>query len=75
MSDARMRVTSNQCSGRDVPDELAALVLRAGRLGFCRRRVATALGISASSLAAIEQAAGLTSGNAAEAPPVDRPPR
>lgn len=40
------------------PDaELAALVIRAGRLGFPRGRVATALGISAGDLAAIEEQA------------------
>jgi hypothetical protein len=41
---------------RDNPSEdLAALVTAAGRLGFSRWRVATALGISACGLASIEE--------------------
>jgi hypothetical protein len=36
------------------PAELADIVIRAGRLGFPRWRVATALGISAGGLASIE---------------------
>ena len=36
-------------------EELAEIVLRAGRLGFCRTRVATALGISPDELAMIER--------------------
>jgi hypothetical protein len=37
------------------PEELADIVLRAGRLGFSRSRVANALGLSAEELARIEQ--------------------
>ena len=36
-------------------EEIAEIVLRAGRLGFCRSRVATALGVSPDELAKIEQ--------------------
>lgn len=47
--------------GRVVPsEELVEIVLRAGKLGFSRQRVATALGISPQGLAAIEQHGGLT---------------
>jgi len=63
--DGRMRTTDDAYPGRDVSEELAAVVLRADQLGFCRWRVATALGISASGLAAIEQHAGLTGSDSA----------
>jgi len=53
----------DQPSGREVLEDLAALVLRADRLGFCPRRVATALRISAPDLAAIEQRGTLASAN------------
>jgi transcriptional regulator len=46
-------------------EELAAIVLRAEGLGFCRWRVATALGITPANLDAIEQRAGLTNANVA----------
>lgn len=56
-------------------EELVALVLRAGRLGFSRWRVATALGISAAGLEAIGQRAELTGSDDAKAAPTWRPPR
>jgi hypothetical protein len=37
------------------PEEIADIVLRAGRLGFSRARVANALGLSAEELARIER--------------------
>jgi hypothetical protein len=46
-------------AGDDVPsDDVAQLVLRAGRVGFSRFRVATALGLSADDLASIERHGG-----------------
>lgn len=70
-----MSAPPDQPSGRAVPEDLAALVLRADRLGFCPRRVATALEISASGFAAIEQRGALAGGNgpwAAQARQVSR---
>ena len=60
-----MRTTDDAYPGRDASEELAAVVLRADQLGFCGWRVATALGIRASGLAAIEQHAGLTGSDCA----------
>ena len=40
-----------------VAEDLMELVLRAGRLGFSRQRVATALGIDPAGVAVIEQRA------------------
>ncbi len=65
VGDGRMRTTDDASPGRDVSEELAAVVLRADQLGFCRWRVARALGISASGLAGIEQHAGLTGSDSA----------
>jgi hypothetical protein len=49
-------MTSSGHPERDTPSEdLAALVIAAGRRGFSRWRVATALGISARGLASIEE--------------------
>jgi hypothetical protein len=51
-----MTSSGHPADGRDTPSEdLAALVIAAGRRGFSRRRVATALGISARGLASIEE--------------------
>jgi hypothetical protein len=49
-----MTITGGQ-QGELPPDELVHIILRADRLGFSRWRVATALGVSASGLAAIER--------------------
>ena len=52
-------------------EELAELVIAAGRRGFSRWRVATALGIPATGLAAIEASIGTTeaaAGGRAQAP-------
>lgn len=64
-----MSVADDERHGHGCPEELAAIVLRAGRLGFSRCRVATALGISASDLARIEDDPGLTSGTTAPPSP------
>jgi len=58
----------------EVSEELVAIVLRADGLGFCRRRVATALEITVPDLAQIEHHAGLPSSHCGTAP-ADRPPR
>jgi hypothetical protein len=51
-----MTSTADPADSRDAPSEdLAALVIAAGRRGFSRWRVATALGISARGLASIEE--------------------
>ena len=56
-----MRAAGEHGAGREVSEELAAIVLRADGLGFCHRRVATALGITAHDFAQIEQHARLPS--------------
>jgi hypothetical protein len=51
-----MTNSGDPTDGRDAPSEdLVALVIAAGRRGFSRWRVATALGISARGLASIEE--------------------
>jgi hypothetical protein len=51
-----MTRSGDPADSRDAPSEdLAALVICAGRRGFSRWRVATALGISARELASIEE--------------------
>jgi hypothetical protein len=51
-----MTSSGHPADSRDSPSEdLAALVIAAGRRGFSRWRVATALGISARGLASIEK--------------------
>lgn len=56
-----MRATGEHGVGDEVSKELTAIVLRAHGLGFCPRRVATALGVTAHDLAQIERHAGLLS--------------
>jgi hypothetical protein len=59
-----MTTTGDPAGSRDVPSEdLAALVIAAGRRGFSRWRVATALGISARGLASIEERVDVTAGD------------
>jgi hypothetical protein len=51
-----MTSTGDHADSRDNPSEdLAEFVIAAGRLGFSRSRVATALGVSARGLASIEE--------------------
>lgn len=69
-----MRAAGEHGVGREVSEELATIVLRADGLGFCHRRVATALGITAHDLAQIERRAGLPS-SPTDAPSAERRPR
>jgi len=58
---AALTDTHTRFGGRD-PDrpsqETAQVVIRAGQRGFCRSRVATALGVSLRGLAVIDALAG-----------------
>jgi hypothetical protein len=59
MTDPRVRSERGDAGSEDrVPEDVAAILLRASELGFSATRVAVALGVSARALASVESVAG-----------------
>ncbi len=57
MLDVRVGSAHDHVDDEPVPEEVAALAIGAGEIGFSPARVATALGVSPRALASIERAA------------------